>query len=486
MASREELRAERLKKLRLLREKGIEPYPSRSERTGTIVATIDLFEKLVGKSATLAGRVTALRKHGGVVFVDLADGSGGSIQGLVRADSLAGNAYELFNETVDNGDFIEIAGTLLITRRGEKSIEAISWRMLAKSLLPVPAAHFGIENEEERLRKRYLDILLRPELRAMIERRARFWSATRTFLAAEGFLEVETPVLEHTTGGADARPFATRHHALQIPLYLRISAGELWQKRLMVAGFTKVFEIGRIFRNEGMSHEHAQDYTQMEFYMAYADYHDGMKLVERMYRHIAQEVFGTLVFTIGEYHVDLSRAWEDYDYTDTIQRITGVDIRTASLEELTRVIEKQGMKHDRDGWNHIRAIDTLWKHCRKKLAGPGFLVNVPKEMSPLAKTHRDDPTRVEQFQVIIAGSENGKGYSELNDPIDQAVRFEAQAALREMGDEEAQMFDRDFVEALEYGMPPTCGFGFSERLFSFLSNVSIREAQIFPLLKPKP
>ena len=366
--------------------------------------------------------------------------------------------------------------------------EVTDWSMAAKSLRPLPEKWHGLQDPEEKLRLRYLDLMFDEDLKDLFVKRSKFWNAIRMFLLNEGFIEVETPVLEITTGGADARPFKTHHNALDIDVFLRISAGELWQKRLMVAGYGKVFEIGRIFRNEGMSPEHAQDYTQLEFYQAFADWNDGMSLVERMYKYVAQETFGTLKFTIRGFEVDLAEPWLRYDYGETIKRITEVDIKTATLEEIEAALKRLKVEYDKKGWNKIRATDTLWKHCRKQLGGPGFLINVPVEMSPLAKLASNAQSGVkvvEQFQPIIAGSEVGKGYSELNDPIDQAARFQAQQDMRDAGDDEAQMYDHDFVEALEYGMPPTCGFGVSERLFAFLAGKPIREAQLFPLLKPK-
>ena len=261
--------------------------------------------------------------------------------------------------------------------------------------------------------------------------------------------------------------------------------GELWQKRLMVAGLEKTFEIGRQFRNEGMSPEHLQDYTQMEFYWAYADYEQGMKLVEEMYKYVAKKTFGTLKFKIGEHSVDLAKKWEKYDYKSTVQKYTGVDVMEANLGEIEKALQKLGITYDKNGFNKTRAIDNLWKFCRKKISGPGFLINQPVELSPLAKRSEKDPSLTQKFQVLLAGSEMGTGYSELNDPIDQAQRFQEQQKLREAGDEEAQMNDQDFVEALEYGMPPTCGFGTSERLFSFLMDKPARECQIFPLMRPK-
>ncbi len=298
------------------------------------------------------------------------------------------------------------------------------------------------------------------------------------------FLEVETPVLEATAGGADATPFETHHNALDMDLYLRISMGELWQKRLMVAGFEKTFEIGRQFRNEGISREHLQDYTQMEFYWAYADYSDSMKLVEKMYKYVAKKTFGTLKFRIGDFNVDLASTWEKIDYTNTIKEKTGVDISTASLEEIKKKLDSLNVKYDEKD-SYGRLVDTLWKQVRRDIAGPAFLVGHPVEVSPLAKRQPKNEKYVERYQVILAGSEMGNGYSELNDPVDQAERFERQQKMRDMGDEEAQMYDHDFVDALEYGMPPTTGFGVSERLFSFLANVPIREAVLFPLLRRK-
>jgi lysyl-tRNA synthetase class 2 len=314
-------------------------------------------------------------------------------------------------------------------------------------------------------------------------KKAKFWQATRNFLIKKGFLEVETPALENTAGGADAQPFVTHHNALDIDVYLRISMGELWQKRLMVAGFEKTFEIGRQFRNEGISREHLQDYSQMEFYWAYANYEDSMKLVEELYKYIAQETFGTQKFKIGEFDVDLSAEWPMIDFVSVIKEKQGIDVLVATDDEIKDKLRSLNVKFapkDRKG----RLMDLLWKQIRKKIAGPAFLINHPVDVSPLAKRKEDNPELVERYQVILAGSEMGNGYSELNDPIDQAERFREQSEMRDEGDTEAQMHDRDFVEALEYGMPPTTGFGFSERLFSFLADKSGREAQLFPLMRP--
>jgi lysyl-tRNA synthetase class 2 len=304
-------------------------------------------------------------------------------------------------------------------------------------------------------------------------------------LLEKGFVEVETPVLETTTGGADARPFVTHHNALDIDVYLRISAGELWQKKLLVAGIPRTFEIGRIFRNEGMSNEHLQDYTQLEYYMAYADYNIGMEMTKELYRLIADKVFGTRTFNIKGHTVDFDADWQVYDFSKEIEKAFGVDPLNTTVEEVKATLEDHNIEFDPKGLNVERGIDLLWKKIRKTIAGPGFLIGVPVYLEPLAKRSRTDNRVVERFQVLLAGSEMGKGFSELNDPIDQRERFMHQQALRDSGDEEAQMADMEYVEALEYGMPPAFGFGLSERLFSFLLDKPVRETQIFPLMRPR-
>ncbi|MBI2054395.1 MAG: lysine--tRNA ligase, partial [Candidatus Staskawiczbacteria bacterium] len=455
------------------------------------------------KRIVVAGRIMAQRGHGGATFLDIFDGSGGisdtprngnggmsetpqtAIQVLLKEDKLGQKGYQFFLDVFDIGDFVEIKGVLFKTKRGEKTIEAEDYKMLAKALLPLPEKWHGLQDTEEKLRKRYLDILFNPGVKEMVLKRAVFWNSMREFLAKKGFLEVETPVLETTPGGADARPFITHHNALDMDVYLRISMGELWQKQLMAAGFEKTFEIGRQFRNEGMDQEHLQDYTQMEFYWAYADYEQGMELVEEMYKYVAKKTFDSLKFKIRGFDVDLNKKWEKYDYVSTIAKYTGININEASLPEMEKILIKLKIDYDKKGFNMTRAIDNLWKHCRKNISGPGFLINVPIVMEPLAKRMEKKQKLVQRFQVILAGSENGKGYSELNDPIDQAERFREQQKLREMGDQEAQRYDKDFIEALEHGMPPTCGFGVSERLFSFLMDKPSRECQIFPLMRPK-
>ncbi|MFA6397958.1 MAG: lysine--tRNA ligase [Candidatus Paceibacterota bacterium] len=486
MASLDEIRNVRLQKLELLKDKGMDPYPARVKKDFTLKEVVDDFSKLSGegKEISLVGRIMSLRPQGGLVFFNFYDGTA-TFQGLLKKEDIEEEVFNLFIDAVDIGDFVEVSGTLFTTKREEKTLQIKNWKMAAKSLRPLPEKWHGLQDEEERFRRRYLDILTNEEVRDLFYKRTKFWNSMRNFLIERGFIEVETPVFENTAGGAEARPFVTHHNALDIDVYLRISCGELWQKRLMVAGFPKVFEIGRIFRNEGMDAEHLQDYTQMEFYTAYEDYNYGMDLTKEMYRKIAMDTFGTLKFTIKGFEVDLGKDWEIYDFKETIKKITGIDIDETNLKEAENKLQELKVEYDRKNFNLTRAIDNLWKYCRKGIGGPGFLINVPVYMEPLAKRKSDNKNLVERFQIIIAGSEVGKGFSELNDPIDQAGRFEDQSKLREAGDEEAQMFDHDFVEALEYGMPPTCGFGISERLFAFLADKPVRECQIFPLMRPK-
>ncbi len=483
MALLETVRAEREAKIARLKEAGMDPYPARTARTHSVDQFLENHGTLEKNSeqVMLAGRVLSIREHGGSLFIDIFDGTKG--QCFVQREKLGADSYDLFTATVDTGDVIEVSGLAFTTKRGMPSLDVSGWRMLAKSLRPLPDEWFGIKDEDERFRKRYLDILLTKDLAERIKRRSKFWNTIRAYLLARDFVEVETPVLETTTGGAEARPFVTHHNALDMDVYLRISAGELWQKRLLVAGLPKTFEIGRIFRNEGMSAEHAQDYTQLEFYEAFKDYESGMEMVTDLYRTIADKVYGTRVFSIKGSEVDLDKEWETYDFCALMEKEYGASPLDEGVD-WAAVLEKKGIPFEK-GAGVERLVDIAWKQIRKTLAGPGFLVNVPVYMEPLAKKSAKDPRVVERFQVMIAGSEIGKGFSELNDPVDQAERFKRQQQLREAGDEEAQMPDAEFVEALEYGMPPAFGFGVSERLFSFLEGVSVREGQIFPLMRPR-
>ena len=485
-------RDDRIKKLEEIKKLGINPYPALAFRSNFIIQILNDFEKFEKNKTeiNLVGRLRSLRIHGNLTFANLEDNSGKiqlafSKKELEKANLKSVDLYKTFLKIIDVGDFVQVKAVCFLTHVGEKTAMVKDWTILAKAIRPLPEKWHGIQDEEERLRKRYLDILFNPETREMIEKKAKFWNTIRAFLINKNFLEVETPVLETITGGADARPFIAHHNALDIDVYLRISMGELWQKRLMVAGFEKTFEIGRQFRNEGMDAEHLQDYTQMEFYWAYVDYKMGMKLVEELFKHIVLEVFGTYKFKIGEFDVDLNKKWEIYDYKETVKKYTGIDVFKTDIKEIELKLKELDIKYDKQGFNITRAIDNLWKYCRKKIAGPGFLTGIPVVVSSLAKRDERNPEIAQRFQPIIAGTELGNGYSELNDPIDQAKRFSEQQKLKEAGDQEAQMYDYDFVEALEYGMPPTCGFGMSERVFAFFMNKPARECQIFPLMKPK-
>lgn len=483
MASLEELRGERLRKIDILKQAGMEPFPARVSRDYPLNIVKDDFVRLEASKEThsISGRVMAIRGQGAILFVVLDDGTA-KFQSVFKKDEIDEKIFDLFVSTVDMGDFISVSGTFFTTQRGEPSLLAKNWQMASKSLLPLPEKWHGITDPDERFRKRYLDIVMNPDLREMFEKKAKFWQATRNFMLEHGFLEVETPTLEVTTGGAEANPFKTHHKDFDIPVFLRISIGELWQKRLMAAGFPKTFEVGRAYRNEGTSPEHLQEFTNMEFYWAYADYKDGMKLVEQMYKKIAVEVFGTTTFTTRGHTFDLSGEWKVIEYVDEVKRQTGIDVLSATEAEMKAKLDELGVKYD--GKNRERLTDTLWKYCRKNIAGPAFLVHHPKLVSPLAKESVERPGTVERFNVILAGSEVGNGFSELNDPLDQRARFELQQKLLEDGDEEAMMPEWEFVDMLEHGMPPTCGFGFGERFFAFLVDKPLRETQLFPLMRP--
>lgn len=485
MSSGDVIREERIKKLELLKAAGIEAYPASVARTVSVADFLARFDELEAqaKKETIVGRVMSLRGQGGIMFADIFDGQA-KMQVVYQKDGADASLFNLFETVVDTGDFVEVTGTAYKTKRGVSSMQIASWRMVAKSLLPIPSEWFGVKDEETILRQRYLDILVNPETRAMVERRSKFWKAMRGFLDERGFIEVETPVLESSPGGADARPFITHHNALDIDVYLRISAGELWQKRLLVAGFSKVFEIGRIFRNEGQSREHLQDYTQLETYEAFSDAEEGKRFIQDLYQHVVKEVYGKFTFEIGDFTVDFAEEWKTVDFCEEIQKRFGVDPLSCTEEQAVQAVRDAEIKVG-DELNKARAIDHLWKAIRKTIAGPSFLVNIPVYLEPLAKRSSANPDVVERVQVLIAGSEVGKGFSELNDPLDQRARFEEQQKMRDAGDDEAQRLDEDYVKAMEYGMPPAFGFGVSERLFAFLENRPAHETQIFPLLRPK-
>jgi len=470
----------RLKRLLAIKKAGASPYPSKFDKQDLVIA---IKESADGQPIKTAGRILTLRLMGRLCFAHLQDFSG-KAQIAIKADEVGAKSFKFFIEHFDLGDFIGCEGKVFTTRKGEKTLLVKKFELLAKTLLPLPEKWHGLKDEEERLRKRYLDMIANPEVKEIFIKKAKYYQAMREFLQGQGFMEVETPALENTTGGADARPFVMHHNALDLDVYLRISVGELWQKRLMVGGFEKTFEIGRIFRNEGMDAEHLQDYTSMEFYWAYADWNDSMRLTEELVKYVAQETFGSLKFKIKDFEIDLGKKWQRYDYRQEILKCTKIDLEKTDVKTIKKKL--QALKVAYEDFNNLeRGIDNLWKYCRKNIAGPGFVVYLPKIISPLAKESKEKPGYTERYQLILAGSELCNGFSELNDPLDQEERFRAQAELRLAGDEEAQMEDDDFVEALKHGMPPTTGLGISERLFAFLMDKPMRECQIFPLMRPK-
>ena len=475
----DDYRNERLRKLEEIRARGIDPYPSETGRDTLISRVVKHFDKLKGQEVCVAGRIVAIRSFGKLVFLKLRDLSG-EVQIFMRD---TGEEREgLFGakqvKLLDTGDFIEARGTVDKTQTGEISVFCDYVRLLTKSLRPLPEK---FTNKEERYRRRYVDMNVNPEVRERLVRRSRFWQATRDFMNQHGFVEVNIPVLEHTTGGADAQPFMTHMNALDEDFYLRISH-ELPLKRLLGGGFEKVYDIGPRFRNEGVDDEHLPEHIAFEAYAAYEDYEDGMKFYEEMIKYVCRETWGTLQFEVGGFKIDLDCEWPRYKYADLLREKFGVDVFNPDREQLIQILKENGVESNFD-MTTPHLIDHVWKLIRKTSAGPYWVVEEPLSLSPLAKKSSDNPLVTERFHPIIAGTEMGNGFSELNDPLDQLARFEEQQAARDAGDEEAQMMDMDFVEMLEYGMPPACGWGNSERNFWLLEGVSGREAVPFPTMK---
>lgn len=479
----EDIIKERLKKIDLLKEAGINPYPARTKKVVSINDVIKNFNSLSKskKRVSVAGRIMSFRDQGNLVFSDLFDSSG-KIQIVLKKDNISN--LNFWKKVLDRGDFIFVNGIVFKTKKGEKSIEAKKIEIWAKSLRPLPTEWFGIEDEETRLRQRYLEMILNPETRQIFIKKSIFWQTFREELKKQGFLEVETPVLEPIPGGAEAEPFVTHLNALDEDFYLRISL-ELSLKKILVGGFEKVFEIGRIFRNEGIDREHLQDYTQLEFYWAYHDYNDLMKFVESLYKKVIKNTVGSLVTVYNDKKINWSKKWPRVEYVKLFEKFTGINPIKATRDELYKKAKELNLNPEEFAGKG-RLIDLIFKKtARPTLIQPCFLINPPVDIEPLAKRSEKDPNVVERFQVMAGGTELGKGFSELNDPIDQRKRFEEQAKLREAGDKEAQMLDEGFLEALEYGMPPTAGFGISERLFAVLMNKPVRECVIFPLMRKK-
>ena len=489
MSRLEEIRNQRIEKMNALVDMGINPFPAHSQKDASNQDVVDNYEDYEGKNMSLTGRIKTWREHGALVFADLEDQSG-SIQIYIHEDDVNETNVEAqsigfsdFN-LIDIGDFVQVDGEITKTKRGEISIKPGSIKMLTKTLRPLPEKWEGLKDAETIFRRRYLDLTMSKESRELFERKAKFWNIQREFMTDHGFIEVETPVLEHVTGGAEAEPFVTHHNALDQDFYLRIST-ELYLKRLVGGGFEKIYTLGPNFRNEGIDDEHLQEYYQLEFYWAYADYRDNMGLIKDLYTHVAKELYGKTKFETRGHTFDLADEWEEIDYVKTINERFDIDIFKANEDELENILKEQGVDLSHDSINRPRLIDNLWKVIRREISGPAFLVNVPKFVSPLAKSKPDDEELTERFQVILAGSELGNGYSELNNPIDQLERFKDQQANRDAGDQEAHMLDIDYVEMLEFGMPPTAGWGHSERLFWFLEDVTGREGTLFPQMKHK-
>lgn len=483
MATLKDYRDERLRKLEELKALGINPYPAKAHRTHQAQDITAHFSEHEGQTVTVAGRVAGIRKFGKLAFIVLRDVSGqiqlflreGDVSELDAKNSVLG-LQEL--PLIDSGDFIEATGNVIKTQTGEISVNVKTLRLLTKTLRPQPSE---LTNKEERFRRRYVDMNVNQEVRERFRRRSTFWQATRDFLNTEGFIEINTPVLEHTTGGADATPFITHMDALDQQFYLRISH-ELPLKRLIGGGYEKVYDIGPRFRNENYSDEHLPEHTAMEWYWAYADWQDGMQLMERMLKEVLQRTFGTLQFTVRGFTIDMAQPWERWDYAEVIKKHYGIDVFNATISEVKAALKEHGLEVEKTE-NIPRGIDKLWKKVRASVAGPIWLINTPTFISPLSKVSDDDPRYVQRFQAVIAGSELCNGWSELNDPIDQLQRFIDQQAMRDAGDSEAQMLDIDYVEMLEYGMPPTCGLGYSERLFWIFEGVTAREGVPFPQLR---
>jgi lysyl-tRNA synthetase class 2 len=479
----EDIRENRIKKKEEMEKLKLNPYPSQVKRTYTIQEALDKFIILekAQQQVSLVGRIRSIREHGKIIFIHFEDETN-KIQALFHQETL-GEKYVVFKKFFDVGDFIEIQGVMFKTQRGEITLRVENYKMLTKTIRPLPEKWHGLSDVETKLRQRYLDFIINPEEKEVFKKKAIFWKAIRQFLDAKGFIEVDTAALEVVPGGADARPFITHYNALDTDFYLRISL-ELPLKKFIISGFEKVYEIGKIFRNEGMSSEHLQDYLQLEFYWAYADYHKLMEFLEEMYKDVIEKTTGSLQTKHHGQIIDWSKKWSKKDYYNLFQQEIGIDIANTTKEELYNYLCKDKEQVDKN-LGIGRMIDLIFKKkIRKKLIEPMFLINHPKSISPLAKKREENGSQVERFNIIAGGTELGNGFSELNDPLDQEARFEEQAQLREAGDEEAQMMDRDFVIALEYGMPPTAGFGLSERFFAFLMDRSIRETVFMPPMRP--
>lgn len=484
----------RLAKVEALRAEGIEPYPLRSDRTHTNRQAIERYEQgeagfqdgRDSEDITVVGRVMAFREMGRSVFAHIDDGDG-RLQLYFRANVLGADDFQRAIRFIDLGDFVEASGRLFRTRTGEITLEVAGWQLLAKAITPPPEKWHGLTDVEIRYRQRYADLFSNAEVRQIFVTRTRMISAIRRFLDGEGFLEVETPTLQPIYGGAAARPFTTYHNALDQTLYLRI-ADELYLKRLIVGGFERVYEICKDFRNEGIDTRHNPEFTQVEFYMAYADYRDVMDVCERMIAQVADEVLGTRTLTYAGNTIDLTPPWRRLSMADAIFEATGINYDEVRDQATLYRLAKECGADVEPGMVWPRIVDQLMKDfVRSTLIQPTFLIDYPVELSPLAKRMEDKPTTVERFQTFIGGVELCNAYTELNDPMDQLQRFLEQADDRAAGDEDAMPIDEDYIQALMYGMPPTGGFGMGiDRLaMLFTDQQSIREVILFPAMRTR-
>ena len=487
----------RREKLTKLKELGINPYPAPLYPVDTTSKDVaDHYEE--GKQVVVAGRLMSLRVQGKASFATLQD-SEGTMQLYFNRDEMCPNEdktlyNEVFKKLLDLGDFIGVEGYLFITKMGEKTVAVKNFTLLSKVLRPLPMpkvdaegkVHDAFTDPEQRYRMRYVDLVVNPQVKEVFLKRTKLFNAMRQFFNDAGYLEVETPVLQAIPGGASARPFITHHNALDIPLYMRI-ANELYLKRLIVGGFDGVYEFSKNFRNEGMDRTHNPEFTAMEIYVAYKDYHWMMNFTERLLEHCAMAVNGTTKATFGKHEVDFKAPYPRVTMTDAIKQFTGFDITGKTEEELRAFADSIGIAVD-ETMGKGKLIDEIFgEKCEGNFIQPTFITDYPKEMSPLTKEHRDNPDLTERFELMVCGKEIANAYSELNDPIDQRERFEEQLRLSEKGDDEAMFIDQDFLRALEYGMPPTSGLGIGmDRLIMFLTNnESIQEVLFFPQMRPE-
>lgn len=487
MATIDDLRKTRIKKLEAIRKALFNPYPEKTKRTHKIAEALKDFNGMARskKEAILVGRIKSVRGHGGSAFLDVEDGSG-RIQAFLRKDRVGERSYQFFLNNFDVGDFIEARGILFKTKKGEKTIEVADFKMLAKSLLPLPEKWHGLQDVEERFRKRYLDLLFNPQVKEKFEIRSKIIKEIRSFLDGEGFLEVETPILQPIYGGAKAKPFKTHLNALDIDIYLRIAL-ELYLKRLLVGGFEKVYEIGKCFRNEGVDRSHNPDFTMLEFYWAYSDYKELMKLTEKLFESVVKKVQGNLKIQYEDKKISFKAPFERIGFNLLLKKYTKINLKEINLAALKKTAQKLGVKVEKNMQKAEVADEIYKKYCLPKLLKPTFVINHPVGAFPLAKTNSEDISKLANFQLIVGGWELVNAFSELNDPLEQRKRFEEQEKFFKAGTEEAQRMDEDFLEALEYGMPPAAGFGMGiDRLVTLLTDShSLREVILFPTMKPK-